>query len=90
MVNFSLISIPEVNLTRAALALLFLSQFSSRRLRYWVIFSAFCPQKKIAAGQICLAFYLHMALNSYRFMPSQHLLPSDDSSCPTTSLGKSM
>lgn len=74
MVTFSLISIPEVKLTPAALALLFLEQFSARRLRSWVIFSAFCPIQKVAVLRACLAFYLRVVLNSSRCMPSPHLL----------------
>ena len=71
MIDLDEIVVPKGEFTPSAFSLLFLKQFSERRLCQWVIFEPFGPVKQVAVKRARFAFYLRMALNGYCCMPSE-------------------
>ena len=71
MIDLDEIVVPKGEFTPSAFSLLFLKQFSERRLCQWVIFEPFGPVEQVSVKRACLAFYLDVALDGCRAMPSE-------------------
>jgi hypothetical protein len=71
MINFYLIFIPEEEFAPSAFSLLFLKEFSKRRLCQWVIFEPLGPVEQVTIKWAHLAFYLDVTLDGCRAMSSE-------------------